>query len=154
VTSWPGRYRFDVIPRISQRALPTQADAPALWFDPQDFDNDFLADGDHVLWLFDSMPAQFTEVNQPVGAAQVDEDTEAGDATDTSRDTITDLQLIDEIVALLVAPGTFRQALGEQQPAPLALNLENPHRNGFAHQRAENLLLLLSRGIAWYHAQV
>jgi len=73
---------FDIVPRIGQFLLQTEADAFFFVIDVQ-YDNvDFLSDGQELGWVVDAAPAHVGDVEQAVQTVEIDKGTEIGDVLD------------------------------------------------------------------------
>ena len=67
-------------PRFGRQPAQAQADALAFFVHVHHVDFDLLTDFQDLAGVLDAMPRQLRQMDQPIGAAQVDERTEVGDA--------------------------------------------------------------------------
>ena len=91
-------------PRL--RLQPPQAEGYLAVFHvhPQHIHLDLVADLDYVVRLGDGAPGHFGYVNQPVGAAEVDESAETADAGDFAGADFAHIELLHKAGFLRVSP--------------------------------------------------
>ena len=92
---------FDVVPGVAFFLLQSQRDFLFFSINLQDFDFDFLIDGDHFGRMADTLPAHIGDVKQPVDASQVDESAEVGDVLDHTFADLTDFEFVQQVFAIL-----------------------------------------------------
>ena len=90
--------------------------------------------------MLDLTPGQLGQVDQAVGAAEVDERAEVGQAGHAAVANLARLQLGQQPILLLRAPLLSRRALGQNQPIAAAIHLDDLQEQGLAAHRAQLLL--------------
>ena len=80
------------VPRVRLEFANRQADATTLVVDVDDFGLDLLSDAVAGVGVVDLVPRELALVDEPVDAAEVDEDTERRDRADGAADPLTDLE--------------------------------------------------------------
>ena len=140
---------LDGVPRVVAQLAQREADAGELGVELDDLDPDLVPDTQHVRHVVDAVPGQLADVDQTVGAAEVDEGTVAGQTAHLAGDHVADLELLEELLALARPVLVLRRALGDDEPVALAVDLEDldgdlgPHQ---LHQVAGELARHLAGG--------
>ena len=154
-TSWLGVVQLvDVAPRIGLDALEAQADALALLVDPQHLDLDLLADLEHLARVRDREPGQLGDVDQAVGPAEIDEGAELGQAAHGALAHLADLDLVQQLLAMLALPAAAGGPLRHDQAAALAVDFDDLDRDGLADEGGQVRLALFRRHLARERGQV
>src|SRR5919201_2442892 len=130
-------------PRLGLRPADRERDLAPLAVDAEDHHVDLLADLHDVAGLVDAGPGELGEVDQAVGAADVDEGAEVGHRGDAAAPYLALLELADQLLLARVAQLHLRLALGEDQPAPARVDLDDLHGDALADHALEPLLRLL-----------
>ena len=80
---------------------------------------------EHLVDRVDAVPAELADVDQAVGAAEVDEGAVGGEAADAALDHVADLELLEELLALAGAVLVHRRLLADDEAVALAVDLED-----------------------------
>ena len=123
----------DIVPLFGARAPDGEPDFLRLLVDLHHVDIDVATDRKHLLGVDVALPGELGEVDQAVGAAQVDEDAEAADARDATAADFAFAQLRQQAVLLFGAPLLHGGALGEDDAVSASVDLDH-----FESQRATN----------------
>src|ERR1019366_5673402 len=140
---------LDRVPRVIAKLAQRETDAGELGVELDDLDPDLVPDGQHVRHVVDAVPGQLADVDQTVGAAEVDEGAVAGQAAHLAGDHVADLELLEQLLALACPVLVLRGTLGDDEPVALAVDLEDldgdlgPHQ---LHQVAGELARHLTGG--------
>ena len=135
------------VPRIGLQAPDRQADPTTLVVDVDDLGLDLLTDSIAGLGVVDLVPGQLTLVDEAVDAAEVDEDTERGDATHGAGHLLVDLQAAEQLVALFATLLVEGHLLRQDQAVGLAVDLKDLEPKLAADERLQ-LLCDLLRSVA------
>src|SRR5690606_32051209 len=92
-----------VLPRVREELLEPERDPLAVPVDVQHLDVQLVADLHDLGRVTDAAPAHVRDVQQAVQPAQVDERPEVRDVLDDAAPHLADQQLLDELLALLLA---------------------------------------------------
>ncbi len=121
---------FDLAgPGIGQQLADGKANALTFVVNADHLDVYFLPNFEHILGMIDMLPGDLGEVDQPIGALDVDERAEIGQAGDPPCAHIAFFQLVEQAFLEGIA-GLFEGgALGKNQPAAFPINLNHPYRD-------------------------
>ena len=123
---------LDIFPRAGFLLLEAQGDLFLFLVDGEDFDFDFLIDLEHFAGVIDSAPGHVGDVQQAVDAAQIDERAEVGDVLDGALADFADRQAVERLALQLFALLLDHLAAGDDDVAPLLVDLENDRVDGAA----------------------
>src|SRR3990172_2726341 len=124
-------------PGVGLELLHAERDALGLAVELEDDHPDLVADVEDLARMVDPAPGHIGDVEQPVDAAEVHEGPVLGDVFDRPRE---DLALLEGLEGLRLAPGVllFQDRLaGEDDVAPLLVDLDDTHPELLAPQRVE-----------------
>ena len=112
----------DIFPRIAGLLFEAEADAVAFGVVIEDHDFDLLTDVHDFRRVRDAAPRHVGDVQQAVETTEVDERTEVGDVLDLAFAQIADMQLFDEVLAVLLA--LFFEDFAARDDDVLAFNVD------------------------------
>src|SRR5258708_18520538 len=124
-----GEAVLDGVPGVGAHLAQGEADPAQLGIELDDLDRDLVADGEHVTDVVDAIPAELADVDEAVGAAQVDEGAVGGEAAHLAADQVAHLELLEELLALARPVLVLRRPLGDDQPVALAVDLQDLDRD-------------------------
>src|SRR4029079_14247343 len=116
---------LDVLPGAGVLLLEAQGDLFLVLVDLQDLDLDLLVDLEHLAGVVYAAPGHVGDVQQAVDAAQVDERAEVGDLLDGPLDDLADHQVLQRLLLQLLALLLEHLAAGDDDVAPLLVDLED-----------------------------
>src|SRR5690606_37074617 len=90
----------DVLPRVRLELLEAERDALALLLVVEHDDVELLVELDDLARVADAAPREVRDVEQPVHAAEVDEDAEVDDVLDLALEHLPDLHRVEDLGAL------------------------------------------------------
>ena len=128
---------LDGVPRVVAQLAQREADAGELGVELDDLDPDLVPDTQHVRHVVDAVPGELADVDETIGAAEVDEGTVAGQPAHLAGDHVADLELLEELLALARPVLVLRGALGDDEPVALAVDLEDLDGDLGPHQLQE-----------------
>ena len=87
----------EIVPRMRSELLVTEGDPLLAGIELLDDDLDLLVQGDNLLRIVDSTPAEVSDVDETVNTTEVNEDTVVGDVLDSTLKDLSLLELADEL---------------------------------------------------------
>ena len=120
------------LPGIALHGADGQTDAFLLAIDVDDLDLHFLTDLEHLRRVLDAFPGDLGQVHQTVGAVDVDEGAKIGQAGNLAGIDFTFLQGLDDAFLDGLAGFAGGGALGQDQPAALAVDFDDADRDRLA----------------------
>src|SRR5688500_9027885 len=116
---------LDVLPGAGVLLLEAQGDLFLVLVDLEDLDLDLRVDLEHLAGVVDPAPGHVGDVQQAVDAAEVDERAEVGDVLDGALDDGADDQGLEGLLFQLLALLLDHLAAGNDDVAPLLVDLED-----------------------------
>src|SRR5581483_6969808 len=116
---------FNIVPRIGELLLETEADAFLLAIDVEDNHVDVLADAQNVGRMIDAAPAHVGDVEQAVDAIEVDERAEIGDILDRAFANVARRHVGEQLGAAFVAFLFDEFAAGKDNVLPFLVDLDD-----------------------------
>ena len=114
-----------LLPGIALGLLEPERDALAVAVDVEHLDLDGLADLEHLGRVVDVRPRELRDVDQAVHAVQVDECAEVDDVGDLSLHHVARLQLVENLLALVLALLLEHRAAREDDVVARAVQLDH-----------------------------
>src|SRR3954471_6482191 len=133
----PGAHRIlrgDVLPGIGLQLLHAQADPLSLPVDIEDFDLDFLTDGNHFGGVRHPAVGHVGDVQQPVDATEVDERAEVGDVVHHAFADLPHRELLHQVLALVGPLVLEDNPAADHDIAPPLVQLDDLELVGLAQQ--------------------
>ena len=125
------------LPRIGLGRLERQRDALFGEVHVEDFDVDFVTDGNHLTRVVNVLPAEFRNVNESVHATQVHEGTEVDDRRDDAVAALAGLEVGQKVATLLLL-GLFEPgATREHDVITVAVELDDLGLDGLSDVRLQ-----------------
>ena len=115
----------DALPRVLLGLLEAQGDALAVAVDVEDLDLHGVADVDDLARVVDVRPRELGDVDEAVDAVEVDEGAEVDDVGDLALDDHARLQLVEDLLALLLALLLEHGAAAEDDVVARAVELDD-----------------------------
>ena len=115
----------DLLPRVFLGLLETEADALAVAVDVEHLDLDLLVDLQHLGRVVDVRPAELADVDEAVDAVEVDEGAEVDDVADRALDDVAHVELVDDLLADLLALLFEDGAAAEDHVVAVAVHLDD-----------------------------
>src|SRR5262249_25668479 len=84
-----------------------------------------LADAQHLARVVDAAPGELADVDQAVGAAEIDEGAKVREVGDDALAHLADLQLVEQLFAPLRAPLLHGEPLGEDQAVAVEVDFDD-----------------------------
>ncbi len=125
---------FHARPGIFLQALQAQSDALALGIETEDVHLHLVADVQHLARVIDAVPRQLADMDQTVGATQIDECAKVAQPADHTLTGLALFQLVEQQFLARVAVATLGVTLAEHQTAALAVDLDHLHMHGLTDQ--------------------
>src|SRR5258708_29364884 len=120
----PGREPLlDGLPGVLAHLPQRERDPRQLVVQLDDLDLDLVADREDLVDRVDPIPGELADVDQPVGAAEVDEGSIGGQAADPALDHVADLKLLEQLLALASAVLLHVRLLPDDEAIALAIDL-------------------------------
>src|SRR5205823_7671574 len=117
--------------------LEAEADFLVLAIHRDHSDVDFLTDTQDLRGMLDLAPGQLGQVDEAVGAAEIDKCAEIGQARDATVADVASLQLGQQTVLLLRSTLLGRRALGQDEPIAAAIHLDDLEVERLTAHRAQ-----------------
>ena len=115
----------DLLPGVFLRLLEAEADALAVAVDVEHLDLDLLVDLQHLGRVVDVGPAELADVDEAVDAVEVDERAEVDDVADRALDDVAHVELVDDLLADLLALLFEDGAAAEDHVVAVAVHLDD-----------------------------
>ena len=123
----------DLLPWVFLRLLETQGDALPVAVDVEHLDVDLLVDLQHLGRMVDVRPRQLADVDEAVDAVEVDEGAEVDDVGDGALDDVANRELVDDLLAHLLALLLQHRAPREHHVVAVAVHLDDAAVELLAH---------------------
>ena len=128
-----------LLPRVGLRLLEAERDALALAVDVEHLDLDRLADLEHLGRVVHVAPGELRDVDQAVHPVEVDEGAEVDDVGDLPLDHVAGVEVVEDLLALLLALLLEHGAPGEDDVVARAVELDDLGEELLAHELVEIL---------------
>jgi hypothetical protein len=115
----------DALPRVLLGLLEAQRDALAVAVDVEHLDLHGVADVEDLARVVDVRPRELGDVDEAVDAVEVDERAEVDDVRDLALDDHARLQLVEDLLALLLALLLEHRAAAEDDVVARAVELDD-----------------------------
>src|SRR5690606_27615454 len=115
----------DLTPGLSLRSLDAQRDLLLVGVDAEDVDIHLFADLQHLGWVLHPAPGKLREMDQAIRPSDIDERTEVADARHAATTSLAFVKLLDQALLHNVPLLLYRLPLGEDQPIPMPVDLNN-----------------------------
>src|SRR4051794_339139 len=128
-----------LLPRVRLRLLEAERDPLAVAVDVEHLDLDGLADLEHLARVVDVRPRELGDVDQAVHPVEVDERAEVDDVGDLPLDDVARVQVVEDLLALLLALLFEHGAPGKDDVVARAVELDDLGHELLAHELVEIL---------------
>jgi len=131
-----------IFPRVIEQALTAEGNTIGIAIQTQHIDFDLIAHLQHITRVINTMPRQFADMDQAIGAANIDECTEIAQTCDSALDAVALFELREQTGLLLLTGLTLRFALTEDEAAAILINFDDLHFKLGVHHRIQQITAL------------